>query len=79
VAAHARSSGGHLGLLGSVCSFAQAFRGFEGQLDVAAIASRLSMAYSTTAFGLVTSIIAALGSYALGVLTRERVPIVAEA
>lgn len=68
-----------VGLLGSVYSFARAFQGFEGQLDVAAIASRLGMAYSTTAFGLVTSIIAALGSYVLSVLTRERVPAAAEA
>ena len=68
-----------VGLLGSVYSFARAFQGFEGQFDVAAISTRLGMAYSTTAFGLVTSIVAALGSYLLGVLTRERVQAAAEA
>ena len=63
-----------LGLLGSVYSFARAFHGFGGAIDVEEITSRLGVAYATTAFGLVTSITAALGSYVFGVLSRERVP-----
>ncbi|MEL6330104.1 MAG: MotA/TolQ/ExbB proton channel family protein [Planctomycetota bacterium] len=59
-----------LGLLGSVFSFAQAFRGFGGTIDIDLITTQLGVAYSTTAFGLVTSIIAALGSYLLDVINK---------
>lgn len=61
-----------VGLLGSVYSFARAFQGFEGQINISSITTQLSVAYSTTAFGLVTSIIAALGSYVLGIATKAK-------
>lgn len=70
-----------VGLLGSVYSFARAFAGFGGEVNIDEITARLGTAYGTTAFGLVTSIIAGLGSYVLGVVVGrppEGMPVVVE-
>ena len=62
-----------VGLLGSVVSFCVAFGGFtggSGAFEVERIASGLTMAYTTTAVGLVTALTASLASWALGVVVR---------
>jgi hypothetical protein len=59
-----------LGLLGSVWSFTKAFGGFQGGIDIDVITAGLGTAYATTGVGLVTSLIASLGSYLLGLAHR---------
>jgi hypothetical protein len=59
-----------LGLLGSVWAFTKAFGGFAGSIDVDRIVAGLGTAYTTTGVGLVTAIIAGLGSYTCDVLAR---------
>lgn len=60
-----------VGLLGSVVSFCIAFGGFtNGGFDVQRITAGLTTAYTTTAVGLVTSLIASLGSWVLSVAVR---------
>ena len=64
-----------VGLLGSVVSFCVAFDGFRGGgFDVERITAGLATAYVTTAVGLVTSLMAGLASYVLGVLVKSREP-----
>ncbi len=58
-----------LGLLGSVVGFIIAFGGFQNGLDVERLTQGLAAAYWTTGIGIVTSLVALLGSYTLGVLT----------
>ena len=61
-----------VGLLGSVVSFIVAFGGFKnGGFDVERITSGLATAYFTTAVGLITSLVAGLGSYLLGVAVKR--------
>ncbi len=60
-----------LGLLGSVWAFTKAFGGFTGGIDIDRIVQGLGTAYTTTGVGLVTAIIAALGSYACDLLARN--------
>lgn len=61
-----------VGLLGSVVSFCVAFGSFKhGGFDVERITAGLTTAYTTTAVGLVTSLIASLGSWALNVAVRR--------
>ena len=56
-----------VGLLGSVVSFCVAFGGVKnGSFDVDRIISGLTTAYTTTAVGLVTGLIASFTSWALG-------------
>ena len=59
-----------LGLLGSVAGFIVAFTGFQNGLDVQRLTGGLATAYWTTGLGIVTSLIASLGSYILDVLNR---------
>ena len=59
-----------LGLLGSVWSFTQAFGGFQNGVDIERITAGLGTAYATTGVGLVTSLVAGLGSYLLGIAHR---------
>ena len=59
-----------IGLLGSVYGFIVAFGGFQGGLDVSKIVSGLGAAYWTTGAGIITSLVASLGSYVLSVLNR---------
>ena len=59
-----------IGLLGSVYGFIVAFGGFRQGLDVPKVVSGLGSAYWTTGVGIVTSLVASLGSYVLGVLNR---------
>ena len=59
-----------LGLLGSVWSFTKSFGGFQGGIDIEMITAGLGTAYATTGFGLVTSLVAGLGSYILGLIHR---------
>ena len=59
-----------IGLLGSVYGFIVAFGGFRGGLNVPEIVSGLGAAYWTTGAGIITSLVASLGSYVLGVLNR---------
>lgn len=61
-----------LGLLGSVIGFVSAFGSFQNGIDVPALTRGLATAYYTTAVGLTTSIVAALGAYLLGVLPRRK-------
>jgi hypothetical protein len=64
-----------VGLLGSVVSFCIAFDGFRGGgFDVERITAGLATAYVTTAVGLVTSLMAGVGSYLLGVLVKAGEP-----
>ena len=61
-----------VGLLGSVVSFCVAFGSFKHSgFDVERITAGLTTAYTTTAVGLVTSLIASLGSWALNVAVRR--------
>ena len=61
-----------VGLLGSVVSFCIAFGGFKnGGFDVQRITAGLTTAYTTTAVGLITSLVATLGSWALGALVKR--------
>ncbi len=61
-----------VGLLGSVVSFCVAFGGFtHGGFDVHKITAGLTTAYTTTAVGLVTSLVASLGSWVLGAVVRR--------
>jgi len=60
-----------LGLLGSVWAFTRAFGGFTGGIDIDRIVAGLGTAYTTTGVGLVTAIIAGLGSYACDLLARQ--------
>ena len=60
-----------LGLLGSVWAFTTAFGGFSGGLDVDRIVDGLGTAYTTTGVGLVTAIMAALGSYVCDLLVKR--------
>ncbi len=60
-----------LGLLGSVWAFTKAFGGFAGGIDIDRIVQGLGTAYTTTGVGLVTAIIAAVGSYACDLLARH--------
>ena len=62
-----------VGLLGSVVSFCVAFGGFSGvsgAFEVDRIAAGLTMAYTTTAVGLVTALAASFASWTLGVVVR---------
>ena len=59
-----------IGLLGSVYGFIIAFGGFREGLDVSRVVSGLGSAYWTTGVGIVTSLVASLGSYSLSVLNR---------
>lgn len=59
-----------LGLLGSVWSFMLAFGGFSNGIDIDRVTSGLATAYTTTGVGLITSLIAGLGSYLLGLTVR---------
>jgi len=59
-----------IGLLGSVAGFIVAFGSFKEGLDVPGIVSGLGTAYWTTGLGIVTSLVASLGSYVLSVLNR---------
>jgi len=59
-----------LGLFGSVVGFIAAFGGFQQGVNVSTLASGLSVAYWTTGVGIVTSLIATLGSYLLNILNR---------
>ena len=61
-----------IGLLGSVAGFIVAFNGLGDGLEVARLTRGLSGAYWTTGVGIVTSLIASCGAYALTVLNRER-------
>ena len=60
-----------LGLLGSVWAFTTAFGGFTGGIDIDRIVAGLGTAYTTTGVGLVTAIIAGLGSYGCDLLVRH--------
>ncbi len=60
-----------LGLLGSVWAFTTAFGGFNGGIDIDRIVAGLGTAYTTTGVGLVTAIIASLGSYGCDLLVRN--------
>ena len=62
-----------VGLLGSVVSFCVAFGGFSGNsaFEVARVTAGLTTAYTTTAVGLVTSLIASFTSWALGAVVRS--------
>jgi hypothetical protein len=59
-----------IGLLGSVYGFIVAFGGFRQGLDVPKVVSGLGSAYWTTGVGIVTSLVASLGSYVLSALNR---------
>ena len=61
-----------VGLLGSVWAFTIAFSGFTraGGIDIDRIVDGLGQAYTTTGVGLVTAIIAAIGSYTCDLLVR---------
>jgi len=59
-----------LGLLGSVVGFIGAFGGFCDGLDVQRLTAGLSVAYWTTALGIITSLAACGGAYLLGILNR---------
>ncbi len=61
-----------VGLLGSVWAFTKAFGGFAGGIDIERIVAGLGTAYVTTGVGLVTAIIAGVGSYACDILAREK-------
>ena len=60
-----------LGLLGSVWAFTTAFGGFMGGIDIDRIVAGLGTAYTTTGVGLITAIIASLGSYGCDLLVRH--------
>ncbi|MHC4415563.1 MAG: MotA/TolQ/ExbB proton channel family protein [Planctomycetota bacterium] len=60
-----------VGLLGSVWAFTTAFGGFSGGIDVDRIVEGLGTAYTTTGVGLVTAIIAGLGSYVCDLLAQR--------
>jgi len=62
-----------IGLLGSVVGFVSAFGSFRNGIDVASLTGGLATAYYTTAFGLIASLVAAFGSYLLGLLHRPAV------
>lgn len=59
-----------IGMTGSVWGFVQAFANFQRGVDVSALANGLSMAFFTTLAGLVTAIIATLGSYILSAINK---------
>ena len=61
-----------LGLLGSVVGFIGSFGGFEGPLRTEGVAAGLSLAYHTTAWGIVTALVANGGCYLLDLLHRRR-------
>ena len=63
-----------VGLLGSVWAFTTSFGGFAGGIDIDRIVAGLGTAYTTTGVGLVTAIIAGLGSYACDVLAGTNAP-----
>ena len=63
-----------LGLLGSVWSFTICFGGFGDEIDIGRITDGLGTAYVTTGIGLVTSLIAGLTTYVLGLLHRSDEP-----
>ena len=67
-----------LGLLGSVWSFTVCFGGFVGEIDIDRITDGLGTAYVTTGFGLITSLIAGLATYVLGLLHRRLAPVLPE-
>ena len=63
-----------VGLLGSVVSFCVAIGGVSvgaGSFDVARISAGLTTAYTTTAVGLITALLASFTSWALGVLVHD--------
>jgi len=60
-----------IGLLGSVVGFIAAFGGFNNGLDVHKVTTGLANAYYTTGVGLVTSLVATLGSYVLNVISGK--------
>lgn len=60
-----------VGLLGSVWAFTRAFGGFTGGIDIDRIVDGLGTAYTTTGVGLVTAIVAGLGSYGCDLLARS--------
>lgn len=58
-----------IGLLGSVVGFVSAFGSFQERgVNIPFLTQGLATAYYTTAVGLVTSLVAASGSYLLGIL-----------
>lgn len=59
-----------LGLFGSVIGFISAFSGFQRGVEVSTLANGLSIAYWTTGVGIVTSLVATLGSYILNLINR---------
>ncbi len=59
-----------LGLLGSVAGFIMAFGGFQNGVNVPQLTAGLATAYWTTGVGIVTSLVASIGGYALGLLNR---------
>ena len=61
-----------LGLLGSVVGFIGSFSGFSGPLRTERVAEGLGLAYYTTAWGIVTALLASGGVYLLDVLHRRR-------
>jgi hypothetical protein len=61
-----------LGLLGSVVGFIGSFGGFEGPLRTEGVAAGLSLAYHTTAWGIVTALLASGGCYVLDVVAARR-------
>lgn len=60
-----------LGLLGSVYSFSAAFGFFQGGVDLERIVGALGIAYATTGVGLLTAILASVGSLALDWLGKR--------
>jgi len=61
-----------LGLLGSVVGFIGSFGGFSGPLRTENVAEGLGLAYYTTAWGIVTALLASGGVYVLDMLQRRR-------
>lgn len=59
-----------VGLLGSVWAFTVAFGGFSGGIDVDRIVEGLGTAYTTTGVGLVTAIVAGVGSWTCDLVAR---------
>ena len=61
-----------VGLLGSVVSFCVAFGGFTNAgFEIQRITAGLTTAYTTTAVGLVTSLVASLGAWVFSVAVKR--------
>lgn len=61
-----------VGLLGSVVGFVIAFGGFQDSVDVERLTAGLARAYWTTAVGIVTALVVAVGVYTLDILQTRR-------